>query len=359
MFASLVVAAVMGELLLRVYNSIRPVSYFTSDKLLRYRGKPHENVMGYPLNSRGFRDREHPMVKPKDSYRILAVGDSFAFGSVPYPENYLTLLEEHLNSNSSREIEVVNMGIVAIEPPEYLRLVLSEGLSYDPDMVLLSLFTGNDFYHMLEKNMSPKKPKSFLYTYLYNTFKVLRHVDIFPLLRGQVTEDVAMDKCEQYRDRIMYNINKYIRLDNGTPKVMVDAQNFKDINLNMASLYQLYSLLKGRGIELVIVLIPEEVQLDDFIQNYIRQFVDMQLNKGSSKHTVDFTIPNKDFREMFFRNIKTIDLYDEFLARQNESPVSFYIECDGHWNKEGNREAAEIIYSELQKLSILPGSMAQ
>ncbi len=359
LIGSLIIAVIMGELLIRVYHSIRPVSYFTEDKLLRYRGEPFENVMGYPLNSKGFKDREHPIVTPKNSYRILGVGDSFAFGTVAYPDNYLTLLEDFLNSSDDQEFEVINMGIVGIEPPEYLRLVQSEGLSYNPDMVLLSLYVGNDFYLMLEKNMSPKKPKSFLYTYLYNTFKVLRSVDIIPMLTDQSMEDVALDKCEQYKNRMLYNINKYIRLSNGTPMVMADPENLHEISINMASIYQLDLLLKERGIELVIVLIPEELQINKSYKNSIALYVEMVLNENSNKYSVDFTLPNKDFRSIFFGNIKTIDLYNELLSRQNELSKSFYIECDGHWNKEGNLAAAEIIYSKLLELSILPDQTNQ
>ncbi|KKL53686.1 hypothetical protein LCGC14_2272980, partial [marine sediment metagenome] len=181
---SFVTVVALGEVLLRAYHKVRPVAYFTEDKLLKYRGKPHEKVMGYQLNSRGFKDREHSLEKPAGTYRIAAVGDSFAFGSVPYPANYLTLLEEYLNRDGMQSFEVIDMGIVGTEPPEYFRLVRDEALLYEPDMVLVSLFTGNDFYLKLEKNMSPKKPLSFLYTFLHNTFRVLGAVDVLEARRG-------------------------------------------------------------------------------------------------------------------------------------------------------------------------------
>ena len=44
-----IVSLVLGELSLRAYNMIRPVSTFSDDNLVRHRGKPHADVFGYKL----------------------------------------------------------------------------------------------------------------------------------------------------------------------------------------------------------------------------------------------------------------------------------------------------------------------
>ena len=84
-----------------------------------------------------------PARPPSVTRRIVALGDSFAMGSVPYPANYLTLLESTLASDGS--VEVVNMGVSGTDPVDYLSMLVQEGLAFGPDLVLVNFFVGNDF----------------------------------------------------------------------------------------------------------------------------------------------------------------------------------------------------------------------
>src|SRR5436309_13471021 len=135
---------VLAEITLRVYNHFNPIFIFYDRSYNRFRGKPGAPDYDFYLNSRGFKDVEFKPQKEANTYRILALGDSFAFGVVPYQHNYLTLLKQQLNS-SDRHIEVLNMGIPGIGPQHYLALFVNEGLQLQPDMVLVSFFIGNDF----------------------------------------------------------------------------------------------------------------------------------------------------------------------------------------------------------------------
>ncbi len=96
------------------------------------------------VNSRGFNDTEWSP-EPGDAFRIVALGDSFAFGVVGYERNFLTLLETELSARVGRPVEVANLGIPGMQPQEYLQILLDDGLALHPDLVLLCLYTGNDF----------------------------------------------------------------------------------------------------------------------------------------------------------------------------------------------------------------------
>jgi hypothetical protein len=85
----------------------------------RFRGKPFAPFWNFHLNSRGFNDVEFSARKAAGTIRILGIGDSFAFGVVPYEYNYLTLVEQYLKQ-SEHNVELINMGIPAIGPKEYL-----------------------------------------------------------------------------------------------------------------------------------------------------------------------------------------------------------------------------------------------
>ena len=109
------ITVALGELSLRIYNSIDPLPIFYSESYNQFRGKPFAPNGSFHLNSRGFNDVEFNTRKAADTTRILGIGDSFAFGIVPYEYNYLTLVEQNLKQ-SGHNVELINMGIPSIGP---------------------------------------------------------------------------------------------------------------------------------------------------------------------------------------------------------------------------------------------------
>ena len=157
-FLVILITLVLAEITFRIYHHINPSFVFYEDSYNRFRGKPGAPDFDSHLNSRGFKDLEYKQQKKNGVYRIAGIGDSFAFGVVPYRYVYLTRLEEILAENWKRT-EVINMGIVKTGPNEYLALLVNEGLDLNPDMVLVSFFIGNDFQQ--------KRAERKLYTYSF------------------------------------------------------------------------------------------------------------------------------------------------------------------------------------------------
>ena len=119
-FIILFITFALAEVTFRIYNSIKPSPIFYSTSYNRFRGKPFSSDYdSFHLNSRGFKDVEHSTQKAAGTFRILGIGDSFAFGVVPYTNNYLTLLKDKLNRNGKR-VELINMGIPGTDPADYL-----------------------------------------------------------------------------------------------------------------------------------------------------------------------------------------------------------------------------------------------
>ena len=100
----------------------------------------------YAHNSSGLRDVEHPLPKPSGAFRVLGLGDSFAYGAGASFENtFLSRLEVMLNGRdgSHPRVEVIRAGIPRYFP-EAERLFLEHyGLAYQPDLVLVA-FVPND-----------------------------------------------------------------------------------------------------------------------------------------------------------------------------------------------------------------------
>lgn len=60
-----------------------PPYIFYENSYSRFRGKPLADDYDFRLNSRGFKDVERKKEKEPNVYRILGLGDSFAFGVIP------------------------------------------------------------------------------------------------------------------------------------------------------------------------------------------------------------------------------------------------------------------------------------
>jgi hypothetical protein len=102
-------------------------------------------------NDKGLRDRDFPAKAP-GVFRILGLGDSFAFGwGVPIEATFFKRLEVLLNgSRPGVGYEVVNGGIPGFGTYEALHVLTSVVPDYQPDLVLLAFYEGNDYLNNAE-----------------------------------------------------------------------------------------------------------------------------------------------------------------------------------------------------------------
>lgn len=105
-----------------------------------------QNVL-VKTNSRGFRDKEYPAKKSKNTKRIIGLGDSIMFGwGVEEEECYLSQLEIMLNNNQQDpfDYEVINTGVPGYNTAMEIA-VLENKIDLDQvDLVIIN-FIENDF----------------------------------------------------------------------------------------------------------------------------------------------------------------------------------------------------------------------
>lgn len=143
---NLLVFLLVGEATVRLADPLLARSGLFGDKHTPANLKPHIPVRGTIgfTNSQGFRDRERILERVSRSSRVLAVGDSFTWGAgVSYDEAFVTLLERRLQANTAAA-EVINLGVPAWGPYEELHLLKAYGIRFQPDLVMLDFFIGND-----------------------------------------------------------------------------------------------------------------------------------------------------------------------------------------------------------------------
>ncbi len=102
----------------------------------------------YPLekNNAGFHDRDWSRAKPADTYRVIALGDSFTMGTmIPLEELFVKRAERALNERAKGpgRYEIMNLAFVGWDTSRELRALKEIGLAYAPDAVLV-VFYVND-----------------------------------------------------------------------------------------------------------------------------------------------------------------------------------------------------------------------
>jgi lysophospholipase L1-like esterase len=193
--ASVLVAALAVEVGLRALGSrlaiydvemwkyARDLKRLSANPRLRHVHRPERRarLMGVEvaINARGLRDHDYPYAKPPGTYRVIALGDSITFGwGVPFEETYPKRLERLLNERLAargRRYEVLNAGVGnwnTVQEVEWLR---SEGLRYQPDLVLLGYFL-NDAEPIVAPALDPASPvyRSHLAVFLWTSWSKLR-----------------------------------------------------------------------------------------------------------------------------------------------------------------------------------------
>jgi lysophospholipase L1-like esterase len=321
------------EAALRVVNAVSPMFIFYSDSFGRYRGQPGAPHYDTRLNSRGFNDRERSVTRPPGvERRVVAIGDSFAFGTVPYSDNYLTLAERALERDA--RVEVVNMGVAGTEPRDYLAILVEEALAYRPDLVMVGFYTGNDF--------EARERKTYEHSYVATLGNFLWHL-------GRAGRTVVVtdggDGNSTYDDEApSLSLDRFLQIQVERSQIYTGS----DAWLNEAAaravsyLTEIRDVAGRSGAGFLVVLIPDEVQVDAELQDQLAVLLDR--TRGS----IDFARPTTTIvRALAQRDIKVLDLLPLFVEQGRHTRL--YKPLDTHWNRAGNRLAADAVARELRE----------
>ncbi|MEM7015890.1 MAG: SGNH/GDSL hydrolase family protein [Pseudomonadota bacterium] len=313
------------EAAFRIYQAIQPSYIFYDASYNRFRGKPNSYDYEFALNSSGFKDVEFKKQKESDVFRILGMGDSFAYGVVPYQYNYYTLLEDEL-SKLEQNVELINMGIINTGPKDYYALLVNEGLELKPDMVILSIFIGNDFI----------EPVRELYSYSYVASFIKFVSDLF---HGGF---LAHGRTVYQDDKPTHSTEVFMNIEVATSHAFLkNYENFKNhFDASLETLIKFAELCKENNIELLFFIIPDEAQVNEALQQEVME------RFKEYPGGFDFAQPNRWLAEAFEAdNIAYLDPLEPF--KQATMLNTLYKPRDTHWNIAGNELAAALLYQHL------------
>jgi hypothetical protein len=146
------------------------------------------------------------------------------------------------------------------------------------------------------------------------------------------------DDCPVYEPSTYLEIVKdrsfiYLSGDPEAEKLLQDAIFY---------LKEIQQVCRTKRIDLAVVIIPDEVQVNRFLETEVRsKFPEELKEKWNMTEPIDRLTAALRKEKIYY-----IDLYPQFLVESKTR--SRYIPRDSHWNIAGNRLAAEIIEPDIR-----------
>ena len=317
------------------------------DSLLGWIGEPHATGKLLPLaddmdemhiamNSEGFLNTAHTVVKPPGTKRLLFLGDSFTIGfGVPKKDRFTNVIADHLRSNH----EIINMGMWGYSTDQELLVLQEKGLKYDPDVVVLCLFL-DDLYcsNLLSVNEGIYIKPKFALTSRGNL--ELRNVPV-PNNHGRsALFNLILTRFYKLRNRLEmgaeFDRQGWISVFD---KTYLEQEKYY-LPLRLVS--EINAFLKARHVNFFLVVLPDKDQLHE-------QHIDAAGSGyyGIPPNRLKLGLP-QEMLKLFCQEmgIQVLDLLPVF--RRHSHSEELFFKNDLHWTKAGHRLAAEAILTRIQ-----------
>jgi hypothetical protein len=368
--ASTLFALILGEIALRAMGFNSPV-WYRPDPELGWTLRPgleawytEEGKGLVRVNAAGMRDREHPVAKPANVYRIAVLGDSYAEArQIGAEEAFWTVLPKELERcgfAGGKKIEVLNFGISGYGTAQELALLESRALRYKPDLVLLQFTNGNDVRNN-SYALEDEKVRPF---YRLNPDGTLWRDDTFTRTAGFASQNSARN--ELLRQAADYSrVLQLLRsvhtgslfqkahagggVEQGLEPVVLappgEPRWEEAWTITERLIAKMAETARGAGAQFLVVTVPYAIQVHP--DGSLRKSLETKLG------VADLFYPDRRIAEFGKKNaIGVVPLALE-MQRLAEERKSYFHGFDnvgmgrGHWNAEGHRTAAELIGKHL------------
>ncbi len=284
------------------------------------------NAVLMTINSMGLRGKEVAAKKPAGTYRILGIGDSFAFGEgVKDDDTFLHRLQLQLNGNAAggKSFEVLNAGVQGYNTRDEVVYLERRWLALEPDLVLI-VFYINDAYNDgviqnrgQELGIYQKQPTGLAqYSYLWDLAQNRYHAH-----RAAKTVEAF------YHTQYFTNAEAFVK-DPGAMKV-----DWRDCE---AALEHAAQLARARNFKLGLVMFPELYKLDD---KYPFHGIHKLVREACGRREIPF-----------------LDLFDTFRGRK---PEALWVHPSNHHPNETAHALAEVAIEKFVRVEFLSAPNAK
>jgi hypothetical protein len=368
------------EIAFRVAGPFVPGNYDTGIRLVRHPVYGHYHPPDHQLwiqrdeftshirtNAAGQRGRSIPVEKPSGTYRILVLGDSFVEAEqVDEHERFIARLEAQLNQDGGQtRYEVLDGGCGGWGTAQELLYLREQGLAYQPDLVLLAFFVGNDVgdnsielqldgrreaalkpYYVQNDDGSlellhPSPPPPTVAEQLANVLRL--HSTAYNFFESGVLRKLGRDdllaawRTLDALERPRYQGNQVYRT-----RLTDDWRTGWQITEGLLGM--VHDEASRHGSQFGLVLIPTRAQVSD------RAWRGIAGGDGGRRAGLDRTFPNSQLQQIADRiDAPLLDLVPDLRAANSQDQSSLYYERDQHWTAAGHAVAAQAIVRFLRE----------
>lgn len=284
-------------------------------------------------------------------------------------QNYTSVMENRLNSCPNlpeKAVEVLNFGVDGYGTAQELLTLRQAVWDYDPDVVILAFFVGND----LIDNSKPLESNHYRPFFVYqngnlvvdNSFRKLTseqsdrysiatvdHLPFWLVNHSRLLQVARKVELDQRKRHLLQHLNQ------------LSAQNFRAPEddhwqgawqITEALIAQINTEVKQNKAEFLLVVIGDPIQVNS--NSELRQ-----------SYKADFQIKNLFYPNQRLQTLgkqqgfQVLDLAKPFQIRSEQSQICLHgfptsIPCGGHWNPQGHEFAGELVTQKLCDMVIKP-----
>ncbi len=330
------------ELLLRAAGPVLPGDYqtaaFTSSSASGRQNRPlaagykktSEFTTRIRVNSKRLRGPEIEYAKAPETFRTVVLGDSFTFAmQVEEEETFVARLSEHLGrtTGAADTFETINAGADGWSTVNEYVWFTSEGYRYEPDLVILMYFVGNDPGENADqvlgvgqggRLLAPESRSNswqgfrLALSQISATYNVLEY--------GVLAKLSAPSEAATAGDKV-------------GPRETLDERKERGWEISEALFAELRDFCAQRGIRLMVVGIPTFEQV---------------LDSASAGY------PLMELGDRV--GVPLVNLLSSFQQVPASLREDLYFPKNRHWTAEGHDLAARVVASELRQRHLVPES---
>ena len=385
---SILLSLAIGELLLRHYYPIGDTMLELHGRYL-HRYKPNSrrvyrfsaanggNCILASINGQGRRGELISMSRP----HILVYGDSFVSATfTPIKQTFVWQLEQKLTAGPSPAPQVINCGVSGYGPDQESLVLEDEIDSLRPQLVIVSIYTGNDFGDLIRDKIykldDQKRLKDNEYTLdpsLVSQFAALEHSSPFYSIRllkkawqhlVQSRTPAPTPSSEGYLESWLRDsqseYEEYIINGNNSVRNLFGDHYDADVSLTPNSkssqykrllmdrvIEKLKQITAARSVPLMLVIIPAAI---DVVDNYAPSVNTRKYPEYRRSELTD--IVEKIAREY---HLPYVNLFRPFRA--HGASALYYVVDNDHWNVEGQQLAAGVVAEYIKQQHLLGTSL--
>lgn len=317
-------------------------------------------------NSKGFRDVEHSVNKPTDTFRIALLGDSYVEADqVPFEDTLGVRLESELQSRPEfqrQKVEALNFGVSGYGTAQELLTLRNCVWQYQPDLVLLAITPANDVRNN-SRALEPGKVRPFFLLQdgklvLDNSFRNSRiyrigqtwwwhavrsasdHLRVIQLAVRLLKYRVNQNQAKEQKPS-----SEEAGLSEDVYRAPVDKEWGNAWDVTEALIALMNAEVKNHHARFLVVTVSDPIQVNP--DRSVREAFMRRIG------VPDLFYPDRRIHDLGSREgFVVLTLAPPFQAYADEKRVALHGFPNtkmgtGHWNRDGHALAAKIISAEI------------